>query len=442
MTRPTTAYLLLVVALWTTAAAASQTSERLVAQAEVAYQEQRYEDARALYAKAAADDPGDAAAQYGLGLAMGRLSRWPEAVAAFERATALHPGFAEAQEGLALARTHLAAGTGPQALEPTRQAGGGNENEEAVPSTEAPARRAWAVHAMTGVQYDSNVTIAPSGEPIPGTTHGDRGDTAFLFGAGGRYDLLDDPNLLLRLEYDIYQTVHVHLGDFDFQSHRIRTTGGYALTPSIWAGVQGGYEYYLLGYDSYMNEPYVNPFVSFIEHEWGLTQLSYRHGQDTYMSKPFHDLRDGPVDTFGLIQTLYDGPRYLSAGFEFGLEHPTHSSQISAPLPAPQQGQLQPSDYDNQSYQAHIGGGFPAWWKTNVDLSYLFRYEDYSRPNSRAGFRKTRADSGNHMYASLTRPITDVLSVAVAYYGTVNLSNIQDFEYRRNVASLVLQVAF
>jgi hypothetical protein len=46
------------------------------------------------------------------------------------------------------------------------------------------------------------------------------------------------------------------------------------------------------------------------------------------------------------------------------------------------------------------------------------------------------------MYASLTRPITDVLSVVVSYYGTVNLSNIPVFDYRRNVAGASLQVAF
>jgi hypothetical protein len=46
------------------------------------------------------------------------------------------------------------------------------------------------------------------------------------------------------------------------------------------------------------------------------------------------------------------------------------------------------------------------------------------------------------MYVSLTRSLTDILSVAVSYYGTVNLSNIPDFDYRRNVASVVLQVTF
>jgi len=435
MTRTTSAYLLLALGLWATSATASQNSERLVAQAEGAYQQQRYEDARALFARAAADDPTDASAQYGLGLALGRLGRWDEAVGAFERATALQPGFTEAEDGLALARSHAAAGTGPSAIEPTRRAGGTTESEEAVPTAETPAARKWGLHGTAGFQYDSNVAIAPTGDPLPNSHH--RGDSGFVVATGGRYDLLDRSDALIRLEYDFYQTVHVSLGDFDFMSHRIRATGGYSLAPWLWVGMQTGYEYYLLGYDSYMNEPYANPFVSFIEHEWGLTQLTYRFGWDTYLANPFHDLRDGPINVIGLVQTLYDGPRYLTFGYEFGLEHPTRTSTIPSPGNT-----LVPSDYDNNAQQAHVGVGFPAWWKTNVDLTYLFRYEDYSRPNSRVGFTKTRADAGHHMYASLTRPITDVLSVAAAYYGTVNLSNIRDFDYRRNVASVVLQVAF
>src|SRR5512140_1855942 len=101
-TRTISAYLLLAVTMWTASALASETSERLVGQAQIAYQDQRYEDARALFARAAADAPNDASAQYGLGLALGRLARWSEAVTAFERATALRPGFVEAEDGIAL----------------------------------------------------------------------------------------------------------------------------------------------------------------------------------------------------------------------------------------------------------------------------------------------------------------------------------------------------
>jgi tetratricopeptide (TPR) repeat protein len=430
-------------------ALASQESERLTAKGEAAFQGQRYEDARALFAEAVAADPGDATASYDLGLALGKLGRWEEAEQAFTRALEVRPDFPEARSGRDLAGARAREGGGSTA--PERQlTGTAGQAERAGVAAETP--RPWGVHATTGVQYDSNVAVDPRGHNVlavgPGGHHQDRGDVAFLLGVGGRYDVIDRPNVLARFEYDFYQTLHPHLSDFNFMSHRLRGTVGYALAPDLWGGMQGGYGYYGLGSDSYLNEPYFNPFLSYLESSWGLSQLSYRRSFDTYLSQPFHELRDGPVDALGLVQTLYDGPRYLTAGYEFGVEHPTHSSSLVPvanfnpavnPLNFPA---IQPSDYQAQSHQAFLGVGFPAWWRSAVDLMYLFRYEDYTRPNSRTNFTTKRHDSGHHMYANLTRPINDVVSVVASYYGTVNLSNIPTFDYRRNVAGVSLQVAF
>src|SRR6185369_9675264 len=70
---------------------ASERSELLVAQGEVAYHRGRYEEARARFAEAAAIDPTDSAAHYQLGLALLALERWDEAAAALEQALALAP---------------------------------------------------------------------------------------------------------------------------------------------------------------------------------------------------------------------------------------------------------------------------------------------------------------------------------------------------------------
>lgn len=423
-------------------ALASQESERLVAKGEAAFQAQRYDEARALFEQAVAADPRDATAAYDLGLALGKLGRWGEAEQAFDRALALRPEFPEAKSGRDLASAHAREAGGATGAAPERQLTGTAGQAERAGNAPETARR-WGVHGTTGVQYDSNVAVDPRGHNVIGVqgNHHDRGDVAFLLGIGGRYDLLDRPDMMLRFEYDFYQTWHPHLSDFDFQSHRVRGTFGYALAADLWGGMQGGYNYYSLGRASYLNEPYFNPFLSYLESNWGLSQLSYRRSFDTYLSQPFHDLRDGPVDALGLVQNFYDGARYVTLGYEYGVEHPTPSSRL-VPSTGGTLPPLQPSDYQLQSHQAFVGVGFPTWWQTAVDLMYLFRYEDYTRPNSRVNFTKTRQDSGHHMYASVTRPINDVLSVTAAYYGTVNLSNIPVFDYRRSVAGVSLQAAF
>src|SRR5262245_48984353 len=84
-------------------ASASERSDLLVAKGHVAYQAGNWDEARGIFAEAAAADPADAAAQYGLGLAYGRLGRWDESADAFQRALTLVPDFPEAKRGLQIA---------------------------------------------------------------------------------------------------------------------------------------------------------------------------------------------------------------------------------------------------------------------------------------------------------------------------------------------------
>src|SRR5438034_1382094 len=91
---------------------------------------------------------------------------------------------------------------------------------------------------------------------------GDRDDAAFLFVAGGHFDLLRSERLLLRLDYDFYQTLHPDLDDFDFRSHRVAGLASWAVRRWLRASVQGGYDHYTLGSHAYLHEPFVLPFPS------------------------------------------------------------------------------------------------------------------------------------------------------------------------------------
>ena len=222
--------------------AASEESQRLTAKGEVAFQQERWEAALAYFELAVANDAADATAHYDQGLALGRLGRWPEAEAAFDRALALRPDFDEARRGRDLARQAIEAETAePRTLLPGSQPRGG---------------RRWSVYAGTGVQYDTNVTLTPRGLAAPPSS-GKKADAGFLFSAGGYYDVIERPDALFRLEYDLYQTLHPDLDDFDFRANRVRGTLSYRALADLWAGVQGGYNHYTLGPHSYLGEPFV-----------------------------------------------------------------------------------------------------------------------------------------------------------------------------------------
>lgn len=412
---------------------ASEQSELLVAKGQVAYHRGAFEDARARFAEAVAADPADATAHYQLGLALLALERRDEAEARFERALALKPDFEAARRALALSR-----GEEPVGAEVTRPG---------APAEPSEGRKRWEIHAAGGFQYDSNVTIAPGGPVVDQSGQvaefGDSDDVGFVLTAGGRYDVLDTGSALIRLEYDLYQTLHVDLTDFDFRAHHVRGTASHSLIPSrLWAGLQGGYHHYTLGPHSYLSEPSVMPFLSVLEENWGLTQLSYRFGYDTYLDDPFKRVRNGPSNAVGIDQTLYElaGTSYIATGFQYGTEDPVNKhGSVSNPSLAVG------NDYELRFYQAYAGFGMPIWWQVAVDLMYLYRYDDYTHPNSFVDEGRTqhkRHDSTHYLYASVSRPIIPHVSLALAYFATFDDSNLSLYDYTRNVVSAVLEVTY
>jgi len=415
-------------------AIASETSEVLTAKGQLAYAQGRSDEAVGLLERAVISDPRDPLAQDALGQVLLDRGQRDAAAAAFSRALEIDPTLQSARIGLARANGTLA---------PT--AGGEHHNWTVGEIGRLPAVRSewdakrWGFSVTTGFQYDSNVKVLPGGQA--GAGRGDKNDVAWVAAFSGQYNLIERDNFLLRAEYDLYQTFHLDISDFDFRSQQPRLTASYGITPNLWMGTQGGYNYYSLGDTTYEGEPYILPFVSYIEGTWGLTQVLYRWGQANYMSSPFTGVRSGPDQTVDASQTFFlDGDRYVTVGFDWTNENPDET------FCAQGLGNCQTfgNDWQFSSYQGYLGIGSPIAFGAYVDFLYLFRSDDYKWPNSAAtpAFSKSRQDFGNYLYIGITRPITEHISAAVTYYGTFNPSNIPEFQYTRNVVSTMLQVTY
>lgn len=414
---------------------ASERSELLTAKGEVAYGQGRSDEAVRLLEQAVVADPDDALAHEALGQVMLGLGRRDEAAKAYERALALAPNSRAAQVGLARAR----GGEVPGAAGFER--GGGTVGELGrLPSVRAERDDTpWSFSVTTGFQYDSNVTVEPSGSA--GAGQGDKDDVGWVAAFSGEYNLVERPDFLLRFEYDLYQTLHLDLDDFDFRSQQPRLIASYSVTPEFWVGGQGGYNYYTLGQHTYQGEPYLMPFMSYLQGTWGLTQLIYRWGEDTFFSSPFDGVRNGPNQTVNLGQTFYlPDDRYVTVGYQWYNENPT-SSTCSQGLPNCREFG---NDWQFSSNQGYLAAGSPLPFGAYLDFLYLFRSDDYRWPNSRANpaYSESRQDYGNYLYAGITRPLTEHIALAVTYYGTFNPSNIDAFEYNRNVVATLLQVTY
>ncbi|HXJ36888.1 MAG TPA: hypothetical protein VMS22_22865 [Candidatus Eisenbacteria bacterium] len=308
-----------------------------------------------------------------------------------------------------------------------RVARGGDPADTQAEGGVAAGERPWSVHAATGFMYDSNVALDPSGQTIPGTPSDPR-DGAYTISVGGRYDIVDTDRWQASVEYDLYQSLYFRLDDFNLRSNLAQATVGYALLPELWTGVQAGYQHYALGGPSYSGEPFVTPFVSLVEGRWGLTQFLYRHGDITYFNA-FEDVRDGPDDSASLSQTIYWGAQYASVGYEFGSVRPSSHSAAA-------------NDYRYYYNQGYAGVGWAPGWQVTVDVVYLFRYENYTEPNSLTGFRTKRHDAINQFSVGVRRPLTDHLTIGLNYYGTVDDSNIDVYTYDRNVVAAEVRFAY
>ena len=325
---------------------------------------------------------------------------------------------------------------------------------------QAPQRR-WEVHALTGLQYDSNVAIAPGGQRVPvdpadpsaGRT-GRRNDGAITLGAGGSVDVVDSDRAQVSLEYDLYQSLHFQLDNYDLRSNRVLANGGWALLPELWLGTQVGFEHYAFGGPAYSREPFVTPFISYTQGNWGLTQLLYRHGNSTYLQQPFEGIRNGPTDVVTLSQTFYWGTRYATVGYEFGSERPNDSqgsdnASCLARAAAAQPGEprpLCPGDYRFHYNQAYVGVGFTPGWRTTFDVMYLFRHENYTQDNTltigqgSTGFK--RRDDINQVQVGVRRPIGRYFTVGLNYYGTFDDSNIDFYTYDRHIVAAEVRFAY
>jgi hypothetical protein len=363
-----------------------------------------YDTAATLLQRAAELEPALAGrAHYAAGLALGGAGKTEEARAELQAAAA-----GSDPTAAAAARDALATGV---AAEPSAR------------------ERPWEITLTAGMQYDSNVILQPRGRSPPEI--GNRGDSAGILAAGFRYDVLNRPKGLLRFEYGFSQTLHPDITDFDERSNLVQGTASYGFRRGLWGGLQAGYNHYVLGSDSYLQGYYVSPFVSLAQGNRGLTTILYTHAGMDYLDEPFDGAldRDGPADSAGFNQRVYfrGDAIYGTFGYRFLRDDPDSSAG---------------NDFVYDAHQAHAGVGLPGWWRTAVELLYIYTYYDYLKENSAVDFRRERSDNQHRIYVGASRGLTDHVSATLSYVATINPSNIALYDYRRNVVSLILQFRY
>lgn len=287
--------------------------------------------------------------------------------------------------------------------------------------------RRWAASLETGFEYDTNVVLAPDDEAIKDSRGiGDQADARFVVRAGALWRAFEGDGFRLHVAYDLSQSVHADLREFDLQAHRVSAALA-AARGRFQFGVAGAYDFYLLDYESFLHEGIVRPWLRLSETRLTATEVAYRLRGRDFTRLPFDPFRDALGHAVDLRQHFLLGYAALIFGYQFEDESTLSSDG---------------DDFDFSSHQAEVEvrGGLGNWG--TVAAAYLARIEDYDAPNSRSpsGFR--RHDFEQQAIVDWERPFAGRAFVGLRYLADRNDSNLPEFEFTRHIVAVRAGVRF
>ena len=296
----------------------------------------------------------------------------------------------------------------------------GREAAEFLDQLGQPER--YELHAATGLEYDSNIVLAPSDESAQAFGVTDKSDGRAVITLGGRYAPWLTPDVQLSLGYDFYQSLYFQDTNYDLQDHRpsAELTGRTA-----WArfGLLAQYDFDLLDGDSFLNQVAALPWVAVPEAGFGQTELFYRFRTQNYLDTRFQRL-DADNNAVGIRQIVYlmGLDRFAWAGFRFDDSTAVRQGQDA---------------FAYTGYRPEIGVGwtFPDF-ALSTELAYQFYYRDYATASG------GRHDDENDVQLSVVRRLNAWLLLRGAYLGTFNDSNQGTYSYDRSIVSLALEARF
>ncbi len=306
----------------------------------------------------------------------------------------------------------------------------------------APPRR-WALWGDARMGYNSNVVMGPKNKAIRKTrVAGGLDDGEMSINIGGSYELLDLDQLQFKVSYDFYQSVFFQITEFDLQSNRVKgdlsskRLDAFSQPGLLQVGVEGWYDYYMLGFQSFAQEGLAVPYLRVFEGDIGVTQPFYRFRSRDYMDDPFNPFLDNYNNAFGIEQYFLLGAadRQLSIGYQWQDENPLSRNG---------------NDFQYKANQIDLTltAGVMDWF--SVIGSYVFVLQDYQFKNSRtpspddpAVFDLRRHDVQNQFLLRLLRSITPEWTAGLTFLGTWNNSNIANFEYNQYIIAADMNFRF
>lgn len=415
-------------------------------------QQGKYQEALAALAQAEKQDPTNPLVYFYQGIVAHELKSFNQAPDLFSRAMALSPdltptaryytGMSYYQRGLldrAQQEFEAAIASGEPESEVARSARTILQQQGGAPRSP----KQWDVSLSISGQYDSNVVLLPIGTQPPGGATGisKKDDFRTAIYARGEYRAIQTDTWTAGVTYGFYQSLHQKLSGFDVQDH----------SPSIFVQRQFGivqarlqyvFDHVRVGQDPYLNSHTIQPIVTIAEGNSHFTQLQFRYQNKDFQDDRFagNSFRDGKNWLGGITQFAYyaNGAGHVRLGYTFDMDRTGGGNPSSATPGTPSH-----ADWAYKAHRFSAGMGVPPVWTLQPTVAVDYYLQQYDNPNSLSTTGMTaRRDTIYFVTATLARPLTDWLTVAAEYNYTRDQSNIQFFDYSRNIYSLTLSGRF
>jgi tetratricopeptide (TPR) repeat protein len=409
------------------------------------FQAQRYPEAVVQLQRAAQFDPHNATVQFYQGYTLYELKRFREALPPLERTLQLDAELAVSAQyyrGLTL----FALESDPQArtafeaardADPTSTIGQNAQRYlEALKARERD-RRLWQVEGSVSLQYDDNVILEPNDIAISRQADGNT-----VFNATGRVFAARTSLWQVGGEYNFFQSLHFTLHDFDIRSHTFGLFGRLKLEP-VTLRLEANYNNTALDNERFSEAFTVQPNAMIQQTETLFALVSVQYRSENF----FHDVALGQ----GPSVRSRDGWNVRTGFDQFWLFNKKQSyARLSYHYDTQRS---EGSDWDYNGHEVSLGVQTPLGAGITLDVHgsyYRFNYQNvnsfsccFNTPPGGLGIlnandTQVRTDNRFTAGVALSRDVGPYLTLSVGYVHTHNQSNLDFFDYRRNLVTLAV----